>query len=171
MSQAEVGKLEHEVEANVVELVNAIVAKHGYSRSKLIPILQEIQSVYGYLPRRALELISSKLNIPISEIIAVVSFYHQFRLEPVGDYIFQVCFGTACYLRGASEIYEALRLATSEAYVTVEKARCFGCCSLAPVIMVINTKTGNKDIYGRLTPSEARKVALKYSALARKKRR
>jgi len=76
-------------------------------------------------------------------------------------------------LRGASEVYEALKAATGNTRIsveiTVEKARCFGCCSLAPVVMVIDTKTGDKSIYGRLTPSEARKIALKYFTLARGK--
>ncbi|MEM0100435.1 MAG: NAD(P)H-dependent oxidoreductase subunit E, partial [Desulfurococcaceae archaeon] len=81
---------------------------------------------------------------------------------------FQVCFGTACYLRGASNVYEALKLATSKVSITVEKARCFGCCSLAPVVMVISTRTGEKYIHGRLNTNDARKIALKYSATIRK---
>jgi len=173
MSKIGITRVEHEVQVDVAKLVDTVINKHGRSRGKLIPMLQEIQSELKYLPRQALEYISRKLGVPLSEVISVVSFYHQFRLEPVGDYVFQVCFGTACYLRGASEVYEALKAATGNTRIsveiTVEKARCFGCCSLAPVVMVIDTKTGDKSIYGRLTPSEARKIALKYFTLARGK--
>jgi len=173
MSQIGITRVEQEVQVDVARLVDAVVNKYGRSRGKLIPMLQEIQSELKYLPRQALEYISGKLGVSLSEVISVATFYHQFRLEPVGDYVFQVCFGTACYLRGASEVYESLKSATrntrTAVKMTVEKARCFGCCSLAPVVMVINTKTGDKSIYGRLTPSEARKIALKYSTLTRGK--
>ncbi|MEM3926188.1 MAG: NAD(P)H-dependent oxidoreductase subunit E [Desulfurococcaceae archaeon] len=170
MNQVEIGRIEHIAEIDVSKLVDSIIERHGCHRSKLIPILQDIQGELKYLPRKALELISNKLSIPISEIIAVASFYHQFRLEPIGDYIFQVCLGTACYLKGANDVYEALKLIADKTRITVEKARCFGCCSLAPVMMVINTKTGSKDIYGRLNPNDARKIASKYLAITRSKR-
>ncbi|MEM0002451.1 MAG: NAD(P)H-dependent oxidoreductase subunit E [Desulfurococcaceae archaeon] len=168
MSRVEISKIEYAIETDVLRLVETIISKHGCNRSKLIPILQDIQNELKYLPRKVLEVVSSKLGVPISDIISVASFYHQFRLEPVGEYVFQVCFGTACYLRGASNVYEALKLATSKVSITVEKARCFGCCSLAPVVMVISTRTGEKYIHGRLNTNDARKIALKYSATIRK---
>lgn len=168
MSQVGVSRFEHVIEVDVLNLVETVLSKHGHDRSKLILMLQDIQNELKYLPRRVLELVSNKLSIPVSEIISVASFYHQFRLEPVGDFVFQVCFGTACYLRGASDVYEALKLITGKTSITVEKARCFGCCSLAPVVMVINTKTGDKNIHGRLNPNDARKIALKYSTMIRR---
>lgn len=151
------------------DTVNKVVEKHGRSRSKLIPILQEIQGIFKYLPRRALEIVAEKLETPLSEILAVATFYHQFRLEPVGEFILQVCFGTACYLRGSADVYEAIKLAALNHPVTVEKARCFGCCSLAPVVMVIDTSTGEKLVHGKLTPTEARKLAFKYISEARRR--
>lgn len=154
---------------DVEDIVIKIVERYGRSRSKLIPILQEIQTTFKYLPQRALEIVAEKLGTPLSEVLAVATFYHQFRLEPVGEFVLQVCFGTACYLRGSADIYEALRLATLDQPITVEKARCFGCCSLAPVVMVIDASTGEKLIHGKLTPVEARKLAFKYVSEARRR--
>ncbi|MEM1695685.1 MAG: NAD(P)H-dependent oxidoreductase subunit E [Desulfurococcaceae archaeon] len=166
---SQVSKVGFIAETDVSKLVEAVIGKHGYSRHKLIPLLLDIQNELKHLPRKALEIVSNKLSIPISEIISVASFYHQFRLEPVGDYVFQVCFGTACYLRGAGSVYDALNLATgsSKTRITIEKVRCFGCCSLAPVVMVINTRTGDRSIYGRLNPNDARKIVVKFSQMTR----
>lgn len=150
--------------AGLINVVEKAVERHGCSRSKLIQVLQEIQGELGYLPREVLEVLSTRVRLPLSEILSVASFYHQFRLEPTGDYIFQVCYGTACYLRRADEVFKALELATRTSRVTVEKVRCFGCCSLAPVVMVVNTRTGEKTIHGRLTPGEARRLLSRYLA-------
>lgn len=160
-------------------VVDEIVSRCGYDRSRLVSMLQEIQKKFLYLPREALERLSAKLNIPLSDILNVATFYHQFRLEPVGEYVIYVCFGTACYLKGSSEIYEAMRKAvgldggkttTSDRAVTVavsvEKARCFGCCSLAPVVMVMSSDGGERYVHGRLTPSEGRRVVLSYRSKA-----
>lgn len=156
-------------------MVDEIVSRYGHDKSRLMGMLQEIQKRYLYLPREALERLSSRLGISLSEILNVATFYHQFRLEPVGEYVAYVCFGTACYLRGASDLYEALRKAVgldgnkttaSDGTVTVEKARCFGCCSLAPVIMVMSSDGSERYVHGRLTPSEGRRVILNYRAKA-----
>lgn len=157
--QAVTGRI---LETELVNIVDEAVGSYGCSRSKLIQVLQEIQKKLGYLPREALELLSLRIGLPLSEILAVASFYHQFRLQPVGNYIFQVCYGTACYLRGADEVFKALELAPGTSKVSVEKVRCFGCCSLAPVVMVVNTRTGEKVIHGRLTPSDARRLLSRY---------
>lgn len=161
--------------ADQYSFVDEIVSRYGHDRSRLVSMLQEIQKKFLYLPREALERLSLKLNIPLSDILNVATFYHQFRLEPVGEYIVYVCFGTACYLKGSSEIYETMRRAvgldggkttTSDRAVTVtvsvEKARCFGCCSLAPVVMVMSSDGSERYVHGRLTPSEGRKVVLSY---------
>ncbi|MEM0014573.1 MAG: NAD(P)H-dependent oxidoreductase subunit E [Zestosphaera sp.] len=160
-------------------MVDEIVSRYGYDRGRLVGMLQEIQKRFLYLPREALERLSARLGIPLSEVLNVATFYHQFRLEPVGKYVVYVCFGTACYLRGSSEVYEAMRKAvgldggrttTSDGAVTVavsvEKARCFGCCSLAPVVMVMSSDGSERYVHGRLTPSEGRKVVLSYRSKA-----
>lgn len=156
---------------SVETVVGGVLARYNYDRSKLIPVLQEVQKIYGYLPRKALEIVSRRLGFSLSEILNVVTFYHQFRLEPTGMYIMYVCFGTACYLRGSSEIYDVLRstlsiregsTTASDGSITVEKARCFGCCSLAPVVMVVSNDGLEKYVHGNLTPSDARKMIQSY---------
>lgn len=147
---------------NIESYVKEVLSIYGLNRSKLIPILQAIQSRFLYLPRKALEYMALRLGVPLPEILTVATFYHQFRLQPVGKYVFQVCFGTACYLRGAHEVYETLKFLAKNFPVTVEKVRCFGCCSLAPVIMVVDIKGNERSIYGKLTPSEARKIFYNY---------
>lgn len=147
---------------SVKQKIDEVLMRYRYDQSKLIAIFQEVQSLLRYLPRDVVEYVAQRLGVPLSEAIATITFYHQFRLSPVGEYIFQVCFGTACYLRGASEIYEAIRMNLRGGEITLEKARCFGCCSLAPVVMVIDTRSSEKYIHGRLTPQEVRKVVMKY---------
>lgn len=174
MTQA-VARGELSVEAPVEEVVKSAIVRYNHDRSKLIAILQVIQSEFQYLPREALKLVSDELGFSLSEVLNVATFYHQFRLEPVGKYVIYVCFGTACYLKGSSDIYNALRSSlgikegmttASDRSVTVEKARCFGCCSLAPVVMVISSDGLEKYVHGKLTPVDARKIAMTYRSKA-----
>lgn len=160
--------------------VRELVKKYGKDRSMLIPMLQEVMLRYHYLPREVLETLSEKIEVPISEIINVATFYHQFRLEPVGRYIVSICFGTACYLLGSAIVYEAMRDAmglkgdkhtTDDLTITVEPARCFGCCSLAPVAMVTSADGKERYVHGKLTPSEGRKLVRRYRAQALKERK
>ncbi len=153
------------------EAAERLVSKYGSGRGSLIRILQEIQKTFGYLPREGLEAVSRRLGVPLSEVLNVATFYHQFRLEPLGTYVVQVCFGTACYLRGSPQVYEAMRLAaglnggrttTEDRAITIEKARCFGCCALAPVLMVVSSNGSERYIHGRLNPQEARRLVYAY---------
>ncbi|MGC8975201.1 MAG: NAD(P)H-dependent oxidoreductase subunit E, partial [Thermoprotei archaeon] len=92
-----------------VGVVDKVIQKYGIDRSKLINMLQDIQKEFHYLPKETLKALSSRLGISLSEVLNVATFYHQFRLEPLGMYVIQVCFGTACYLKGSPEIYESIR--------------------------------------------------------------
>lgn len=157
------------------EVVEDLVSKYGCDRGKLIHILQEVQKTFRYLPRKGLEEVSRKLGISVAEILSVATFYHQFRLEPVGKYVAYVCFGTACYLRGSSGVYEAMKRSaglnngastTEDGSLTIEKARCFGCCSLAPVVMVVSSDGSERRVHGKLTPLESRKLVLNYRSRA-----
>ncbi|MCX8184771.1 MAG: NAD(P)H-dependent oxidoreductase subunit E [Sulfolobales archaeon] len=161
---------------NPREVVGEVVSKYGCDRGRLVQILQEIQKTFRYLPRESLEEVSEKLGVSLSEVLNVATFYHQFRLEPVGRYIIYVCFGTACYLRGASEVYEAIRRSaglsngrstTEDGLLTVEKARCFGCCSLAPVAMVLSSDGSERYVHGKLTPQAGRRLVFNYRSKAR----
>jgi len=130
------------------------------SQAELIPILQKLQAAYGYLPKDVIARLSERTGLFVSQIMGVVSFYSQFRLEPVGKHVVKICFGTACHVIGAENIADAicrelgitLGGTTDDRMFTVESVACIGCCSLAPVITI------NKETHGRLTPETARQV-------------
>ena len=137
----------------------------GYeeSPSSLIPLLQRTQETFGYLPKEALEEISSYLEIPLTRVLGVATFYAQFRFEPLGKYVIKICHGTACHVNGAENIAQALReetgidegQTTPDGLITIERVACLGCCSLAPVIMI------NDKVYGKLTGEAVRKLIRK----------
>jgi NADH:ubiquinone oxidoreductase subunit E len=110
----------------------------------LIPILQEIQGIYGYLSYKQLKIVSEKLNVSLEEIYSVASFYNQFKFNPNSKYKISVCLGTVCYVKGANNILEEIKKilninegeTTEDGLFSIEKARCLGCCSLAPVMMI-----------------------------------
>ncbi|MEM4519272.1 MAG: NAD(P)H-dependent oxidoreductase subunit E [Sulfolobales archaeon] len=163
-------------EKNVDEVLSTILSKYN-QRHHLMRLLQEVQSNYGYLPREVLEKVAQRTGIPLSDIINVATFYHQYRLEVPGYYIFLVCMGTACHLKGNQDNYNVLRSTlgiekgstSSDGLVSVEKARCFGCCSLAPVIMVVSRDGYERYLHGNVNIKEAKKLALTYKSLAAKK--
>lgn len=130
----------------------------------LIPVLQAAQDVYGYLPVPVLETIAERLEVPISQVYGVVTFYAQFHLEPRGKHIVRTCQGTACHVRGAGKILDALKeslgvapgKATPDLQFTLETVACIGACGLAPVIMI------DQDTHGRLTPDAIPEILDKY---------
>jgi len=142
------------------DAIDEIVHKHNVEQGAVIPILQEIQDTYGYVPPAAIQRIADSMNVPVSEIYGIVTFYAQFRLQPLGKYLIKVCHGTACHLCGADMVAETLAQVvgakegeTSEDDLfTMERVACLGCCSLAPVMMI------NGETYGRLTPGAIGKI-------------
>ena len=144
-------------------LIDAIVHKHNIQPGAVIPILQEIQDAYGYVPPVAVTRISEIMSVPAGEIYGIVTFYSQFRLKPVGKHIIKVCHGTACHLNGAERIAHALARETGaeegetspDGMITVERVACIGCCSLAPCIMV------DDEVHGRLTSGEVNNIVKK----------
>lgn len=124
--------------------------------SYLIAVLHKAQELYGYLSRETMEFISQAMDIPAANIWGVATFYHYFNLTPRGKYTISVCLGTACYVKGAGEIMEALKEelqvkeggTTEDMMFTLQQARCLGACGLAPVIMI------NGKIHGDLTPKK-----------------
>lgn len=135
-----------------------------YERSNLIPILQDIQEVYGYLPEKALKEVSNHLSIPMSSVYGVATFYNQFRLKPLGKNIIRVCRGTACHVKNSVDILTALESelgvcageTTRDKLFTLETVACIGACSLAPVINI------NDEYYGRISVKEIPKIINKY---------
>ncbi len=141
-------------------VIDAIVHKNNVEPGAIIPILQEIQDTYGYIPPVAIERIAENTSVRASEIFGIVLFYTRFRLRPLGENTIRVCHGTACHLAGAERISDALALevgakegeTSPDGVFTVERVACLGCCSLGPCAMA------NEDIRGRLTPEAVRKL-------------
>ena len=130
----------------------------------LMPIMQRAQDIFGYLPEDVQNIIAKGLDIPVSDVYGVATFYAQFNLEPKGKYIISVCRGTACYVKGAQLVLDKLEevlgvpagSTTPDGMFTLNATRCLGACGLAPVIMV------NDDVYGRLTPEQVAGIIAKY---------
>lgn len=144
--------------------VDRIVALHASRPGALIPVLQTLQQELGYLSETALRRVSEQLREPISKVFGVVTFYSFFSRIPRGKYLIRICMGTACYVRGAPKVLDAFRDAlkievnqtTPDRLFTLEVARCFGTCGLAPAIMV------NDTVHQRVKPSEVRKILEAY---------
>lgn len=144
-------------------VIDAIVHKHNAERGAVIPILQEVQDTYGYIPPVAIDRIAKNMGIPNGEIYGTATFYNMFRLEPLGENLVKVCHGTACHLAGAERIAESIAIeigakegeTSPDGQFTIEPVACLGCCSSAPALMI------NDDVYGRLTPESVRKVLKK----------
>ncbi|MFO7814704.1 MAG: NADH-quinone oxidoreductase subunit NuoE [Halanaerobiales bacterium] len=138
----------------------------NYSKDEkyLIPILQDAQDEYGYLPEDVLKEIACNLNLSLSQVFGVVTFYSQFHLEPRGENIIRVCTGTACHVRGGAEVLDQLKEelnidsgeTTENLSFTLETVACIGACGLAPVIMI------NDDTYGRMNAQEVPEVLANY---------
>jgi len=138
------------------EALEKVFERYAGTEGSLIPILQEVQEIYGYLPGEVLQKIAGRLGIPFSRVYGVVTFYTQFHMQPRGKNIIRVCQGTACHVRGVARILEAIKdklgvkenETTEDGRFTLETVACLGSCGLAPVIMI------NEETYGRLTPEK-----------------
>lgn len=135
-----------------------IVDRHGRDAARLIPILQEVQQEYRYLPEEVLTFLATSLDIPPARVYGVATFYSHFTLEPRGKYTIRLCDGTACHVRQSIPILEALRKrlgldeknrTTPDMLFTVETVSCLGACGLAPVVVI------NDDVHGLMTPEKA----------------
>ena len=141
-----------------------VIAKYGGVKGSMMPIMQEAQEIYGYLPVEVQRIISEKTGTPLEEIYGIASFYAQFKLNPNGQVAVAVCLGTACYVKGsgqiADKVTEVIGVApgetSSDGKYSFEATRCIGACGLAPVMTV------NGDVYGRLTTAEIPEIIQKY---------
>jgi NADH:ubiquinone oxidoreductase subunit E len=140
--------------------VEEIIARYGGDDGMLIPMMQDLQAAYGYLPAAALRRLAKQLEIPLSRVYAVATFYASFRLAPKGQHEVTLCLGTVCYLKGASRISamicEEFQVTaggtTPDRLFTFQPVNCVGACALAPV-MVVDGK-----YYDAVTPDSARKI-------------
>ena len=146
---------------------NQVIDKYQDMHGALMPVLQEIQEAYGYIPEEAVHLTAERLNVYASQIYGVLTFYAQFHLEPRGKYIIRVCMGTACHVKGAGRIGDTVKErlgighaeTTEDLLFTAEYVACIGACGMAPVIMV------NDATYGSITVQKTDEVIKKYQAM------
>ena len=139
-----------------VTKLNEIIDTHKDSPGSLVNVLHETQEYLGYVPYPAQKIIAEGLNVPMSEIYGVVTFYSRFTLSPVGRYKIAVCMGTACYVKRADKILADIEddlgikanETTEDGLFSIDACRCIGACGLAPVIMI------NEDVYGKLDPDD-----------------
>ncbi len=144
--------------------LKAVIAEHADDRGALMPVLQKAQEIYGYLPIEVQTMIAEGMDIPLEKVYGVVTFYAQFSLNPKGKYRISVCLGTACYVKGSGDLFNAFaeKLGikggeiTPDGKFSLDACRCIGACGLAPVLTV------NEDVYGNLTVDDVDKILAKY---------
>ncbi|MCX7974313.1 MAG: NADH-quinone oxidoreductase subunit NuoE [Candidatus Aminicenantes bacterium] len=148
------------IEAKVSDILN----RYARDESSLIAVLQDLQEEYSYLPREALEQISKEMNVPLSRILSLATFFKAFSLKPKGKHPINVCLGTACHVRGAQLILEKFERelgiktgeTTQDLLFSLEAVRCLGCCGLAPVVMV------GEEVHGKVTQTKVPAIIKKY---------
>jgi NADP-reducing hydrogenase subunit HndA len=142
----------------------SVIAEHKEEKGALMPIMQKAQEIYGYLPIEVQSIISNEMDIPLEKIYGIATFYSQFSLNPKGKYKVSLCLGTACYVKGAGDIFiklkELLNISDGECCedgkFSLESCRCIGACGLAPVMTV------NEDVYGKITADDLEGILAKY---------
>lgn len=140
--------------------IDKIMKNHHWEETALISVLHEIENLYNYLPAWALKYISEKLNIPLIQVYGVASFYDAFHLKPRGNHHIRVCRGTACYLRGATQVFEALERelgikegeTTQDQEFSLQSVHCVGACALAPVVVI------GERYFDKTSPTKLRSV-------------
>lgn len=135
-------------------------------QGSLIQVLHRAQNIFGYLSEEVQHFISNKLDIPVSKIYGVITFYSYFTTEPKGEYVINVCMGTACFVKGSGDILENFEKqlnikvgeTTKDGKFTLQVLRCVGACGLAPVVTV------NDKVYGHFSKDQVSKLLAEYSA-------
>ncbi len=156
-----------EEEASEEELLarlDGIIAEYRDKPGALIPVLQQAQAIFGYLPDVVLRKISLGLNKSYSEVAGVVGFYSFFSTQPRGKHMVRVCLGTACYVRGGKQVLDELKRrlgvdvgdTTPDRAFSLDVARCFGACGLAPAIMI------DEDVHQRVKPARLQQILDRY---------
>ena len=146
------------------EQLDAVIAELKETPGALMPVLQQAQEIYGYLPIEVQRMIALKMGVSIEEVYGVSTFYSQFVLNPKGEVAIAVCLGTACYVKGSGDILDKITQilglpagsTTPDGKYSLEATRCIGACGLAPVL------TLNNEVYGRLVPSDMEGILAKY---------
>ena len=142
------------------EALKKVIAENKGQKGALMPVMQQAQDIYGYLPIEVQTMIADGMNIPLEKVYGVSTFYSQFALNPKGKYQISVCLGTACYVKGSGDVYakieEILGIkggeCTPDGKFSLDACRCVGACGLAPVMMV------NDEVLGRLKPDDVKGI-------------
>ncbi len=146
------------------ERLDGILSKYEGESTDLIPVLQDIQDNYNYLPKDELKVVAARLNVPLTQIYSVATFYAMFSLVPKGDHQLKVCLGTTCHLRGSQRLVDSIasRLGCEVGYTTkdgafsLETVGCLGSCAQAPVMMI------DEKYYARVTLDKVPKILKLY---------
>ncbi|HUU62587.1 MAG TPA: NAD(P)H-dependent oxidoreductase subunit E [Dehalococcoidia bacterium] len=151
-------------EEEIIRQTGEVLASRSRERGKLIPILQDIQAKFGYLPREAMLEAASFLDAPDSEVYSVATFYNQFRFVPPGKHQIKVCLGTACQIKGGKIILDSWQReldieegeTTPDREFSLERVACVGCCAMAPVSVV------DDQVKGTISPTRIKGVLLSF---------
>lgn len=143
-----------------------VIAKHKGEQGAMMPVMQEAQEIYGYLPIEVQKMIADGMGTSLEEVYGIASFYSQFLLNPKGKIAIAVCLGTACYVKGAGDIIERISQkigikpgeTSPDGVYSLEATRCIGACGLAPVMTI------NDEVYGRLKKEDVDGILEKYKA-------
>jgi len=155
---------ESEKELKIGEVAYKAVEKYKGQEGAVMMALHDIQDAYGYISEDNQKFLSKELNVPLSDIYGIITFYNRFSLTPKGKYNIQVCLGTACHVQGAGTLFEQVKKAlniedgqtTSDGLFSLEGVRCVGACGLAPAIVV------NNEVYGKVTPKKLEEILNSY---------
>ncbi|MBN1551053.1 NADH-quinone oxidoreductase subunit NuoE [bacterium] len=151
-------------EKQYIEKTDYVLEKNKFDSNALIAILQDVQHILGYIPKTTMKYIAERLDIPISRVYSVATFYKAFKLSPVGKHMIKVCLGTACHIKGGPLLMKALESelgvqpeeVTPDGKFSYEPVRCVGCCGLAPVIMI------DENFHGKVKPADIKKIIKQY---------
>ena len=144
--------------------LKAVIDANKHDKSRLRAVMQEAQAIYDYLPIEVQNMIAEGMDVPLEKVYGVSTFYAQFSLSPKGSYHISVCLGTACYVKGAGDLYDKLQEilgiggdeCTPDKKFSLTACRCIGACGLAPVLTV------NEEVYGRLSKDDVEGILAKY---------
>ena len=147
-----------------INFIKDVCKSFGNKPGEVINVLHKVQGEFGYLPAEVQELVAKELNIPVSRVYGIVSFYSFFTMTPKGEHPISVCLGTACYVRGAEKVLDELKRqlgigvgeVTPDGKFSLNCLRCVGACGLAPVIEV------GEKVYGSMTPDRVKDVLAEY---------
>lgn len=152
------------LQKNAIDMIKSICARYKDEPSPLMLVLSDVQKEYGYIPLEVQQVISDELNIPVSDIYGVVTFYSFFSLTPKGKYVVGVCIGTACYVKGGQNVFdkfsELLHIkqgeTTEDGLFTLDGLRCIGACGIAPAISI------NGKVYPKVKLDDVDKIIKEY---------